>query len=212
VVDSGVHGYGGSPFRAYCRSTRAHNTVSIAGREQLECWGDFRVGRRYRPTLHRWRATNLGQYLCASHDGFRPCTHTRHFLAPADEGLLIVDEISGPGPIRAESFVHLHPGVNADRKELGWSLGDTGLVLQVWNSAREQLITGQDNPKQGWYCPRFGEALPAPVIILAQESQRPFYFGYAIRTDWLKPDELDARMEALLALGRDAHAAPGDHP
>jgi hypothetical protein len=45
VVDSGVHGYAGDPFREYSRSTRAHNTVMVDGKEQSEVWGLFRVAR-----------------------------------------------------------------------------------------------------------------------------------------------------------------------
>ncbi|MFM8395713.1 MAG: heparinase II/III family protein, partial [Acidobacteriota bacterium] len=48
IVDTGVHGYGGDPYRHYCRSTRAHNTVMIEGEEQSEIWSTFRMGRMAR--------------------------------------------------------------------------------------------------------------------------------------------------------------------
>ena len=54
IVDAGVHGYDGDPLRAWCRSTRAHNTVEIDGEDQCEFWGTFRVARRARPRDVVW--------------------------------------------------------------------------------------------------------------------------------------------------------------
>src|SRR5690625_6877658 len=43
---SGVYQYQPGEMRRYVRSTAAHNTVAVAGAEQSEVWGEFRVGRR----------------------------------------------------------------------------------------------------------------------------------------------------------------------
>src|SRR5690606_2555175 len=45
AVDAGVSGYADAPLREFVRSTRAHNTVVIGGREQSEIWGVYRVAR-----------------------------------------------------------------------------------------------------------------------------------------------------------------------
>ena len=47
VVNSGTYSYQ-SELRPYFRSTAAHNTCVVDGEEQLECWGEHRVGRGYR--------------------------------------------------------------------------------------------------------------------------------------------------------------------
>lgn len=44
-VNSGTGQYQG-PFRAWFRSTAAHNTVVMVREEQSRCWGEHRVGRR----------------------------------------------------------------------------------------------------------------------------------------------------------------------
>ena len=49
IVDSGVYEYAVGRMRDYCRSTGAHNTVEIAGQDQCEFWGAFRVARRGAP-------------------------------------------------------------------------------------------------------------------------------------------------------------------
>lgn len=46
-VNSGTYAYQ-SDLRSYFRSTAAHNTCMVDGEEQLECWGEHRVGRGYR--------------------------------------------------------------------------------------------------------------------------------------------------------------------
>lgn len=47
IVNSGTYAYQ-SEMRPYFRSTAAHNTCVVGGEEQLECWGEHRVGRGYR--------------------------------------------------------------------------------------------------------------------------------------------------------------------
>ena len=49
VVDGGTSSYEAGHERDWARSTRAHNTVEIAGADQCEFFGAFRVGRRGRP-------------------------------------------------------------------------------------------------------------------------------------------------------------------
>ena len=46
IVDPGVATYTAGPERQECRSAAAHNGPVVVGREPLELWGSFRVGRR----------------------------------------------------------------------------------------------------------------------------------------------------------------------
>lgn len=48
VCDSGVSAYVG-PRRAIERSTAAHNTVNVEGRNQTDVWSSFRAGKRAKP-------------------------------------------------------------------------------------------------------------------------------------------------------------------
>ena len=45
LVNSGTYQYQGEK-RSFFRSTSAHNTLMVSGREQSEMWGEHRVGRR----------------------------------------------------------------------------------------------------------------------------------------------------------------------
>lgn len=182
IVDSGVHGYDGSPWREYCRSTRAHNTVSINGGEQLECWATFRVGRRYHVIHRQWTVEGERRRLTVAHDGFAPAGHTRT-IAYGPEGLWgILDEISGRGKLIAESYIHFHPDTTVSPIAQGWLArrGSAELRVIPWGIADIQVLRGAEHPYQGWYFPEFGIAQPAPVLILRIEGVSRLRFAYAI--------------------------------
>lgn len=47
IVNSGTYAYQ-SELRPYFRSTAAHNTATVDGDEQMECWAEHRVARGVR--------------------------------------------------------------------------------------------------------------------------------------------------------------------
>src|SRR6185295_11229965 len=112
-VDSGVHDYEAGELRRYCRSTRAHNTVEVEGKDQCEFWGSFRVARRGRPHDVRWEGGPDGFRLAGWHDGYRRLSgapiHRREFRWQREQGLEIVDEVSAGRPVESVSRLHLHP-------------------------------------------------------------------------------------------------------
>lgn len=184
IVDSGVRGYDGDPFREYVRSTRAHNTVVIASKDQSEAWATFRFARR---------ATEA-RGSSAEHDGrfsfegsYRPyhdaaCVHHRTITADAD-GLAVVDQIGGQRGTLIESFLHFHPSFSLSVSN--------GMVLAVSDSMYltvapfgvddVKIQRAHELPKQGWYCPEFGRALAQFVLVMQIERNREAEFGYRIR-------------------------------
>ncbi len=183
IVDSGNSVYEPNPMRAYCRSVRAHNTVAIDGREPMECWDVFRVGRRYRILSREWRATEDGWVLAASHDGFAPFRHAREIRFHAGGAWLIADLVTGPRACEAESYIHFHPEVRLEPRDNGFAAvagSDETLIVPFGASAVER-IRGAESPLQGWYCPRFGAAYPADCLVLRAQGQN-VRFGYAIVT------------------------------
>ncbi len=110
LVNSGTSTYEDSAERKYQRSTRAHNTVVIDGRNSSEVWSVFRVGARARPTEIR---TNRATWVEAAHDGYRPVIHRRR-VELRDSDVLIYDSIAGGGSHRVDIFFHLFPGVDQE--------------------------------------------------------------------------------------------------
>jgi uncharacterized heparinase superfamily protein len=115
VVDPGVFEYASGPRRAYSRSTRSHNTVTVAEAEQAEFFGAFRCGRRPRAAVLACEPTaNEGLVLEGTHDGFdhlpgRP-RHVRRFvMSPRTKSIDIFDRIEGDGSKAAVVRLLLHP-------------------------------------------------------------------------------------------------------
>lgn len=188
IVDSGVHGYGGDRFRAYARSTRAHNTVMVNEQEQSEVWGTFRLARsanllgvEVKSDEHRWDFQALYQ-PCYS----RRLTHKRRILRTQSGEWIFEDFLQGVNDLHAISFIHLHPDViahqvSADSLAVECRLGDVTVLVEPYGVERVTIVKGAEAPVQGWYFPTFGIAQPAPVICYESLTRTDQSFGYRIR-------------------------------
>jgi uncharacterized heparinase superfamily protein len=107
IVDTGTSTYQIGEVRSLERSTSAHNTVVIEGKNQSEVWGGFRVGRRAETTIIIDTTTSL----TASHNGYKRdfgAIHQRSFVFK-DESILIEDKIEGNDTASAKLYLHFHP-------------------------------------------------------------------------------------------------------
>jgi len=190
IVDSGVHGYGGDRFREYCRSTRAHNTVMFDGREQSEIWSTFRMARRAEPISAEAHGDDRtwdfrGAFL--RYDG--GVVHERRLHRDADGNWTVAD-IARQGTVAsAASFIHLHPDVEARKT------GHAGVLCYCGNrqvqiepfadegvAINAQIITGSEEPIQGWHFPDFGIAHPSATIQFDYQVVSGQVFGYRIKS------------------------------
>ena len=191
VVDSGTAGYALDELRRYVRSTAAHNTVMVDDTEQSEVWASHRVGRRAYPLGARLRTDPGAVVFTGAHDGYRwlGVVHHRHVVALGD-AWLIVDELVGRGRHRFESFVHLHPAFTVERVcSDEWLVrnGDPGFRVVPLGDLSSEVAAA-------WYCPDWGQALPASVLRFRGEGVLPLAFGYVL---------LPAGLGAALALSAD---------
>ncbi len=117
IVDSGNYNYENDEYRKYCRSTAAHNTVTIDGNDQAEMWGAFRVARRYKARDVSFDEDEGGFYFSGIFDGYSELigdnlVHRRIIEARKDLlQITIKDEINGNRNHLVESYIHLHPDV-----------------------------------------------------------------------------------------------------
>lgn len=196
IVDSGVYAYEEGPWRDHFRSTRAHNTVEIEGRNQSEVWASFRVGRRARPTVSGWEDNQRYTFAQASHDGYKKLpgkvVHRRTILYDKElDFWLVVDQLFGRGRVTAHSYVHLHPGVEVQESGEVWEIGHPqgGVHLAVFGAQEVVSSCGRLQPvRQGWYSERFGEMQPSLVISLEAPKPLPGILGYLIANS--KPEML----------------------
>jgi uncharacterized heparinase superfamily protein len=158
IVDSGVFEYAEGEWRTWFRSTAAHNTVEIDGRNQSEMWGSFRVGRRAYVRNVVWTDTPALTKISGEHDGYAPVLHHRTILVLKRERMwVVVDRVEGSPSHTARSFIHLHPDAAMPH------IAPFGANL---------------SERQGWYSERFGEKRANRVLVL--ETSSPAFFGYVI--------------------------------
>jgi hypothetical protein len=96
VVDPGAFTYEPGPDRDWFRSTPAHSTLAVGGRDQFELWGAFRAGPL--PQVRLLSADPLEAEVVAN-----GVTHRRHVVFDA-ETLEIDDEVSSGGSALVESL------------------------------------------------------------------------------------------------------------
>jgi hypothetical protein len=125
ITDTGVVTYSAGRARQYDRSTAAHNTVEIDGRDQCELWGSFRCARRpavARGSLeHNREGGVLGGSYRGPGRGVRTVSHTRR-LSVTPWLVSASDHVAAAGRRRATLRLHLAPGLRVRRAARGWTI------------------------------------------------------------------------------------------
>ena len=128
IVDTGISTYNKNERRQLERSTKAHNTVSVDGKDSTEVWGGFRVGRRACVRNFRCLDEDGKKVVKASHNGFvRPCY--RQFEL-CNDIFAVVDRYEGD----ATSFIHLAEGADETRISLE---GAERIIIKPWRYSTE---------------------------------------------------------------------------
>jgi Heparinase II/III-like protein/Heparinase II/III N-terminus len=181
LADPGTYCYHGDPaWRSYFRSTLAHNTLEVAGRNQSAEGGPFLWLRQAQGRELEVADTGDGVGWAADHDGYldlRPAVRHRRSvwldrasrLIDIVDELGIVDEVDGGCDVRLA--FHLGPDVRAEL--------DGGCALLSWpyaatpGAARMELTPqlhwtlhrGETEPILGWYSRGLGHRTPAYTLL-----------------------------------------------
>lgn len=180
IVDSGVYEYPAGSMRSYVRSTAAHNTVSVDGQDQVECWGSFRVARRAAPHGVRFEQTNEGSQFLGTFSGYAQLIgdgieHRRRITVDRQQRVITVkDQVEGLGTHRIESRIHLHPEVVVSQQ------GSEVCLQHKGAACRLAIDQGPLKWEEGWYCPRFGVREKQKVAVLGGDSPLPVELSYQI--------------------------------
>lgn len=170
-VDTGTSTYEAGTTRKYERSTAAHNTVEIDGRDSTEVWGAFRAGRRA-------RVLDLGVYsddertvIAAEHNGYRflpgkPRHRRTWSLTPAE--LLVEDLVSGRGVHTVAVRWHLAQGstVNIDASVATVSAGPSRIAVAIDGPGTLRL---EHAPVASGYL----QTTDAPVLVQRARTELP---------------------------------------
>jgi len=181
VVDTGVYDYGDSENRRYCRSTAAHNTVSIDGKEQSEIWGTFRVARR--ATVHpaslikRDNIIFSGSYVPYWAIG-SDIVHYREIVYNCTDRWSFKDIIKGSGEHKVESYIHLHPDIEVHEGEAGYSLVKNEKLIAELCINRELNHSLSKN----YFFPEFGKKKESYMIAISVHTHLPATIEYVIKS------------------------------
>lgn len=175
IVDTGVFGYQKGEMRDYSRSTKAHNTISIDGKDQAEIWGSFRVGKRYQPENVSYSEENGIKRIFGEFRGWSKLIgdnlNHKRIIETTDNYIKIIDEVTGMGEHIIESFIHLHPEVDTKVNKQNIILSNKNITIElIINSSKFKI----DN---SLYFPEFGKKLENKVIRL-QSIEVPCNFQF----------------------------------
>jgi heparinase II/III-like protein len=171
VVDPGSYAYSGE-WRNSFRSTAAHNTVEVDGRDQCVFWGDFRAAFPPRVRTMPPRRYDDIIVIAASHDGYRhledPVEHRRSVIWCAADGIVIIDVLAARREHRIRSALHLAPQATS---EATMRLGPFELVAlgQGANVKR----------RDWWYAPYIGTKVRAAVLEDSRTVEPETPFGWS---------------------------------
>jgi Heparinase II/III-like protein/Heparinase II/III N-terminus len=156
VVDPGTYTYEPGPDRDWFRSTAAHSTVGVDGRDQFELWGAFRSGPLPRVELHEARDGVL-EASVAWRGGMR---HVRR-LEWTGSGVTVRDHVEGRGSHTLES-------------RLVWAAAEPCAETEALDGRALRI-------EKARLSRRPGESDSVGVSILFETAELPANLGFAIR-------------------------------
>jgi hypothetical protein len=175
LADPGTYCYHGEPeWRSYFRSTIAHNTVELDGRNQSGEGGPFLWLRHANAREIDVHDIDDATEWTAEHDGYLslkpPAWHRRRVLLDrASRAIDIVDEIGSSHELRLA--FQLGPDIHAELHGACAMLSWAGMsapeaaLLKLPPPLRWSLHRGETDPILGWYSSGLGRRTPAFTLI-----------------------------------------------
>ena len=178
LADPGTYCYHGEPqWRSWFRSTAAHNTLQLDGRDQAEQGGPFLwTTHPVTTTLSCETGDGPLQRVVAEHDGYRrlpvPAVHRREVtLDSAARTLTVSDALVTDGRVPVLLSWHLGPDVEVELEgstaRLRWTTdgADRHAELALPQALSWTPHRGLTSPVRGWYSPGFGRRVPATSLV-----------------------------------------------
>ncbi len=199
LVDPGVPTYSAGTLRDECRSASRHNGPHLRGREPIEFWQSFRVGRRgYAYPLD---GTGLGTiaplWAAGRQDGYKPygVNVARWIGLWPGRAFLMVDVWQGISLAQAG----LRFLIPAEWKRNGLTFENAGSLVRL-----DVLNGGAAVGSPGTWWPRFGEANDAHAISVAPLGTEG---NATAATLWLWGEEPEAARPSAAAIAKSLSEA-----
>jgi hypothetical protein len=177
LVDSGNFDYEESSMRSYCRSSIAHNVVTLDRRNMANVWAKFRMGDRPRVLKAERGARDQYHWLHANYGCFRGIqnTHASRYFAAGEGFWLCLDSLEEGRKRVCEGWLHLAPELEIDVSQPNqFTLRNSEVVryLSFFGCIGIDLV-------DGWYCPAFGQRLKSTVLCYSKQNDSP-HFGWLL--------------------------------
>ena len=183
LVDAGTYTYNGPwEWRTYFRGTSAHNTVSVDGRSQALAHRSFRFLFHPDRMESGARLSDGIVVMDCRHRSYRflgGIVHRRRVVIVPGRFMLVVDVLEGRGRHAFGQHWHFDPAVDV-------SVGEDGVARAVPRGGEgvwfiplarvglvADLVSGRENPIQGWTTRGFGTRLPAPCVTYRWRDEMP---------------------------------------
>jgi hypothetical protein len=216
LADPGTYCYHGErSWRSYFRSTIAHNTAELGGRNQSSEGGPFMWVRHAR--TREVEVVDDGDVATwvAEHDGYRSlkpsASHRRSVLLDrASRSIDIIDEIEGSSHDLRLAF-HFGPEVQVKLDGacaiLNWPTesASASARMELPPGLRWSLHRGETSPILGWYSPGLGRRVPA-YTLLGNGRSLPGA-PLATRLEFLEAGKPPKTAACAQAVSRDASGA-----
>jgi uncharacterized heparinase superfamily protein len=163
VTDTGILTYANGPARRHDRSTAAHNTIEIDGRDQSEVWGAFRCGRRSSIVAAHASDGRDGATLSGAYrgPGRRAAVGHERQLFVNDRVLAFTDTVTAAGRHDVTLRLHLAPGLHVRRRGRAWTI--TGGNRRPIASLVEGSLDWTESSSP--YHPEFGREIARTCLI-----------------------------------------------
>lgn len=148
IIDTGISTYNKNSRRQYERSTQAHNTVTVGGKDSSKVWGGFRVARRARVKIGQDSDTLVE----ASHNGYgRNAIHSRSFRL--ESGSFTIQDTCHTTKDTV-SRIHFAPDVNILSADTSRIVTDRG-TIQIEGAVRLEIMDAESSVE--YNVPRTGK-------------------------------------------------------
>jgi hypothetical protein len=174
LVDPGTFSYYGHDlWRAYFRSTAAHNTIRIDGQDQSVSVGRFQWSHVAHCHVEGKRNSDELVELEAFHDGYKrlrdPVIHRRCLrLFKGSKKLLICDHLEAVSDHDVEMFFHFSENCHVEQTGFNSFVAEIHkmrLHVKLDTHLVPELVRGSEKPILGWISRTYGVKVPSFTLV-----------------------------------------------
>ena len=179
LIDPGAYDYFTHPdWRTYFRSTRAHNTIEVDGKDQSEMSGPFLWGRRAHGRCEAWSPGGDTVSVSGAHDGYEglpdPVTHRRAIaLDRSRREVRVLDELIGKGPHIIAQYFHFSEVCVVERVEenrFRASCPEAVVELVLDSRLSCETFRASTSPIIGWASRKYHQKSPCTTLVGKAET------------------------------------------